>query len=328
MNCVLVTGSSGFVGSAVCEELALRGIATVGFDRSPSPFQGAEWVRRLNFVQGDLRDVEALSRICRDYHITEVVHAAALTPDEAHERSAPDLVIETNVAGACRVMMAARTGQVRRVILLSSISAYGAAETREGRFDEAASHPDPQTLYGISKWAAEQSMRRLATLEGTDLRIIRLGPLFGPWEHASGARAVLSPHHQIAEAALTGRACVLPRPVPADWLYSRQAARRVADVLLAADPGNDVFNLGGGVMTSLVDWCRALTRAIPGFEWKVEAESPTIRYGYAQDRPPLDNRRIDGVSPDQPLSLVSMARDHLAWLDRFCTSQTSTEFHP
>lgn len=328
MNCVLVTGSSGFVGSAVCEELALRGIATVGFDRSPSPFQGAEWVRRLNFVQGDLRDVEALSRICRDYHITEVVHAAALTPDEARERSDPDLVIETNVAGACRVMMAARTGQVSRVMLLSSFSAYGAAETREGRFDEAASRPEPQTLYGISKLAAEQSMRRLAALNGTDLRIIRLGPLFGAWEHASGARAVLSPHHQIAEAALAGRACVLPRPVSADWLYSRQAARRIADVLLAADLGNDVFNLGGGLVTSLVDWCRALMQAIPGFEWKVEEASPTVRYGYAQDRPPLDNRRIDAVSPAGPVSLEEMARDYLGWLDRFGSFQPSREFLP
>lgn len=328
MNRVLVIGSSGFVGSAVCEELTLRGITTVGFDRSPSPFGGAEWVRRLNFVQGDLCDLEALSRVCRDYRISEVVHAAALTPDEAQERSAPELVIETNVAGACRVMMATRAGDVRRVVLLSSISAYGSAETQDGRFDEVASHPDPQTLYGISKWAAEQSMRRLAALDGTDLRIIRLGPLFGPWEHASGARAVLSPHHQIAEAAMAGRTCVLPRPVPADWLYSRSAARRIVDLLLAAEPGHTVFNLGGGQVTSLLEWCQTLAQALPGFEWKMEAESPTIRYGYAQDRPPLDNRRIDGVSTDQPLSLASMATDYLTWLDRFSNSQVSTEFHP
>lgn len=326
MNRVLVTGSSGFVGSAVCEELALRGIATIGFDRSPSPFECAEWVQRLNFVQGDLRDVEALIRVCRDHGITEVVHAAALTPDEAGERFAPDLVIETNVAGACRVMRAARAGKVRRIVLLSSISAYGDAETQGGRFDEVTSRPDPHTLYGISKWAAEQSMRRLAALDGMDLRIIRLGPLFGPWEHASGARAVLSPHHQIAEAALRGRACVLPRPVHADWLYSRSAARRIADVLLATEPAHPVFNLGGGQVTSLVEWCQALAQSLPGFTWELDAGSPTVRYGYSHDRPPLDNRRIDGVSPDPPTSLADMAKDYLAWLDQFISSQTSKEF--
>ncbi|MFT0861400.1 NAD-dependent epimerase/dehydratase family protein [Ancylobacter sp. G4_0304] len=318
MSAVLVTGCSGFIGAAVCEALVARGRTVIGFDRRPPAFSGAEWLRRLVFVPGDITDGVALRRLFEDHPIAQVVHAAAITPDVALERAAPEIIMEVNIAGACRLMAAARDGGAGRLLFLSSISAYGAAQTNVfGRYDEAESVPRPETLYGVSKYAAEQALTRLAALDGMDLRVIRLGPVFGPWEHESGVRAVLSPHHQITKAARQGASCVLPRAVPADWLYSREAGRRIADVLEAPPPGAGPVNLGGGSVTTLAEWCAALEAHHPGFRWRLDAAAPTIRYGYATDRPALDNTRIDALSPARVLPLDEAARDYLAWLDRF-----------
>lgn len=215
-------------------------------------------------------------------------------------------------------MRAARGSQLLRVVALSSISVYGKALCNgDGLLDEEHSMPAPETLYGISKWAAEQAMRRYARLEQMDLRIVRIGPAFGPWEHRSGSRAILSPHHQITTLARRGAVCVLPRAVPADWIFSRHAAQRIVDVLLAVEPGADLFNLGGGRITTLIHWCEQLSRLIPDFRWHIDASAPNIRYGYATDRPALDNGRIDAVSPLGAVSLAKAAEDTLAWLDRF-----------
>ncbi|MCX8279214.1 NAD(P)-dependent oxidoreductase [Phyllobacterium sp. 0TCS1.6C] len=318
MSCTLVTGSSGFIGSAICEALNARGVPVVGFDRIPPAFPDAEWAQKMTFVAGEIGDASALAELFADYPITHVVHAAAMTPDEDFERAAPDTIMDVNITGACRVMAAARRSRPLRIVALSSISVYGNAFCNgEGRLDEYLSLPAPETLYGISKWAAEQAMRRYARLEQMDLRIVRLGPVFGPWEHQSGSRTILSPHHQIAAFARSGELCILPRAAPANWIYSRQAARRIVDLLSAQQPAADVFNLGGGQITTLVDWCEELTLKIPGFRWHVDAGATNIRYGYVTDRPALDNRRIDTLSAPDAILLTRAVEDYLGWLDRF-----------
>lgn len=319
MTCVLVTGSSGFVGSAICEALAERGIDVVGYDLKPSRFTSAPWAKHMQFLAGDMRDLDALEAVLADHEVTHIVHAAALTPDEQRERSHPDLIAEVNVLGSARLAMAvAKRRPQCRLLHVSSIAVYGEAEPSEsGRLEEETTSPRPVALYGVTKLAAEMTMRRLAALHGLDLCIARLGPLFGPWEHASGARDILSPHHQIAVAARSGAPCVLPRNVTADWLYSREAARKIVGLLTTLDLPHRLFNLGGGEMSALVNWCEAVRDVIPRFEWREDAARPTILYGYPKDRPALATTRLDAIVPPQGPTLTDAARDYLSWLDRF-----------
>ena len=326
---VLVTGACGFVGSAICEELASRDITVIGADRASPPFPDADWAGRVTFTYLDIRDSQSIAQLLHEHAITHIVHAAAITPDMDREREDADTVIDVNIAGACRLMMAAREIGPERVVYLSSISAYGsAAPTIDGRFCETRSVPQPETLYGISKHAAEGAMHRLAYLNGLDLRIIRLGPLFGPWEHATDARGLLSPHHQITMQARAGERCLLPRAVPADWLYSRDAAKGIADVLFAEAIAPRIFNLGGGDITTLIDWCEAVGLQIDDFRFAIDAAAPTVRYGHPSDRPALDNRQIDQVSAHPRTSIEQAARELLHWLDRFSTTSNTSEIIP
>jgi nucleoside-diphosphate-sugar epimerase len=326
---VLVTGACGFVGSAVCEELVSRGITVIGADLTAPPFADADWAGQVTFTRLDIRDSQSIEQVLHDHPVSHIIHAAAITPYMNREREGADTVVDVNVAGSCRLMMAAREIRPERIVYFSSISAYGSATpTVDGRFCETGSIPQPETLYGISKHAAEGVMRRLADLNGLDLRIIRLGPLFGPWEHATDGRRLLSPHHQIALQARAGKCCLLPRAVPADWLYSRDAAKRIADVLFAETISQQLFNLGGGDISTLIDWCEALSQQIDSFRFCIDAAAPTIRYGYPKDRPALDNRQIDQVSDPRRTSLEQAACELLHWLDRYNPTCNASEMIP
>lgn len=123
MTRVLVTGSSGFIGSAVCEALAERGIDVVGYDLKPSRFTSAPWTKQMRFISGDMRDLAALGAVLADCEVTHIIHAAALTPDEQRERNHPDLIVEVNLLGSARLAMAvAKVRPQSRILHLSSIA--------------------------------------------------------------------------------------------------------------------------------------------------------------------------------------------------------------
>ncbi len=313
---VLVTGSSGFMGLALSEAITDAGYEVVGFDIKPPPFPDLAWMDKFTFVQGDIGEIQSFSGQFKRMGVTHIVHAAAITPGQEREREVPDIIAEVNIVGAYRLMLMAADIKPERVVYLSSISAYGpAVPEKNGRYDERATQAAPEALYGISKLAAERGMKRIAQMHEVDLRMVRLGPVFGAWEHPSGARDILSPHHQAAQAAKAGKPCILPRPIPADWIYSRDAARRIRELLMRQCLNGDLFNLGGGAITSVADWCRTLATLASDFFWSVDAQSPTIQYPYATDRPALANGRIDASVPSGPhLTLEEAAKDYWAWL--------------
>jgi UDP-glucose 4-epimerase/UDP-glucuronate 4-epimerase len=77
------------------------------------------------------------------------------------------------------------------------------------------------------------------------------------------------------------------------------------------------YHVGGGVLSSLAQWCEIIARHIPDFRWKM-AESETagnVIYSLPKDRAPLSIARLTGDTGFRPLhDLESAARDYLAWL--------------
>jgi nucleoside-diphosphate-sugar epimerase len=150
-----------------------------------------------------------------------------------------------------------------------------------------------------------------------DIRVIRLGPVYGAWESQTGARDALSPHHQVIGMALEGREVVLPRAMAADWIYSRDAADGIAKVSGATTLRYNTYHVSGGVLSDLTQWCGIIARHIPDFRWKT-AESETggnVIYSLPKDRAPLNIARLMADTGFQPLhDPEAAARDYLAWL--------------
>lgn len=320
----LITGGAGFVGLALAERLLADGEHIVLFDRAapPDSLMSRLDSPRLQWLLGDIRSAADVDAALAVAGVDCVVHAAAITPDAVREALEPLDVVNVNIAGTvnlvqrCAAMMHAGRS-LRRVLALSSVAVYGTTPPSCERYEEALSHPAPVALYGITKLAAEQAALRLAALQGLDLRVARLGPVYGPWEYVTGVRDALSPHTQVLEAARSGHEAVLSRSMRADWIYSRDAAGALAALAQTPTLRHSIYNVGGGAMTDLFDYCELLAPLYPGWQWRRAgpAEAATARYGLPVDRAGLDIARLQADTGWAPgYSLAAAVADQQAWL--------------
>ncbi|MDA9495508.1 NAD-dependent epimerase/dehydratase family protein [Bradyrhizobium sp. CCBAU 11361] len=317
----LITGGAGFIGLALAERLLAAGQRVVLFDLAPAPMEllARSELAGAVCVNGDVTCQTDLDEALAAAPIDRIVHAAAVTPNEQRERTDARRIVDINVGGTVNLMeRAIAHGGIRRIVVVSSVAVYGfSAPTPSGCFEEAISHPAPAALYGISKLAAEQAAIRIAHLHGCDTRIVRLGPVYGPWELPTTVRDALSPHHQVLQALQSGHEAVLPRAMRADWIYSRDAAAGIAAVAMGVALDHAIYHVGGGCVSDLPSWCRTLEARFPDFRWRFAASGETagIVYNLPADRAPLSIARLTrdtGSSPAFPVS--EAAADYLSWM--------------
>ena len=177
---VLVTGATGFVGRAVCAALA-PDWTVYGLTRSKVP---ADMNRAWNPVfAGDLRDKSNWEQVLP--RVQAVAHLAACHVDE----TSPDPWAEfhaVNVVGTERLAKWAVQAGVRRFLFLSSVGVYGTATTKSEKAFSETDPPRPRTLYGRSKWEAEQGLRNIAEVTGMSTTIVRAPLIYGPNPNVAG----------------------------------------------------------------------------------------------------------------------------------------------
>ena len=120
---VLVTGGSGFIGSALVKALVKAGCRVRVFDDNSrgAPRRLTEVERDIEFVAGDIRDAAAVASAARG--VDEVHHLAYVNGTEFFY-SAPELVLDVGVKGMVNVIDACRAAGVRSLILASSSEVY------------------------------------------------------------------------------------------------------------------------------------------------------------------------------------------------------------
>lgn len=170
----VVTGASGFVGSAVCRELLRRNAQVrAAARRRPDNVGNAEWVRSPDLAAG-----EDWTEVLRGSDV--IVHAAARV-HVMRDKSADPLEAfrRANTEGTLELARQAVTAGVSRFVFVSSIKVNG-EQTEPGRVFEADETPRPTDPYGISKLEAEAGLRQLAACTGLELVIVRPPLVYGP----------------------------------------------------------------------------------------------------------------------------------------------------
>jgi nucleoside-diphosphate-sugar epimerase len=179
---VLVTGASGFVGSALCAHLAAEGHVVVGTVRNmpEKPLPGMEY-RSVSDLSVDTDWRKVLT------DINVVVHCAARV-HVMNEASVDPLAAfrEVNVKGTTCLAEQAVDSGVKRFIYISSIKVNG--ETTSGSPFKADDSPAPEDPYGISKWEAEQALHKISEKTGLEVVIIRPPLVYGPGVRANFLR--------------------------------------------------------------------------------------------------------------------------------------------
>jgi nucleoside-diphosphate-sugar epimerase len=167
---VLVTGSTGFIGSHLVELLIKNGHEVRCLIRKTSSLN---WLKGLpvQYLEGDLFDLAALRRAVEG--VGFVYHSAGLTKAKTEEE-----YFRANVTGTRNLLEAVSevSPGLSRFVLVSSQTAVGPSPTITPIIEEASPHPI--TSYGRSKLKAEEACISLAS--NLNITICRLPAVYGP----------------------------------------------------------------------------------------------------------------------------------------------------
>lgn len=317
---ILVTGAAGFVALNVVEHLLTAGRQVVGLDRIPLPKRAvrdfAHLPGRLTMIGGSVLSDADLSRALTMMPIEAVIHCAIITAGSAREIADPGSIVSVNVDGAVATLVAAARRGVRRFIYPSSGAVYGTSASSVDLMDEDALRPAPANLYGLTKYAAESILPRVAATRDVAFTAARLGVVYGPWEYATGVRDTLSPMLQSLECAAAGHEAVLGPPWRGDYTLSRDIAAGLVALADMPSTPRTLYNLATGQATTAEDWCRILATRLPEFRWRRAGagEAWNVESHTGFDRGAMSIARIAADTAYRPAFDQERAADHLlAW---------------
>lgn len=175
---ILVTGSTGFLGSHLVAALILRGYfvrATTRNSRSNNlnAMDGLEYIFNVD-MSTSVNWMPILADVGTVIHLAAHVHRIGnKAGDEAGD------YMRINVDGAINIASYAAMAGVKRFIYISSIKVNG-EKTKFGAPFTPEDVPNPQGCYAISKYKAELALAKIAERSGMELVIIRPPLIYGP----------------------------------------------------------------------------------------------------------------------------------------------------
>jgi UDP-glucuronate 4-epimerase len=248
-----VTGAAGFVGSHLCDELVARGHEVAGIDaftrfyaRELKERNVAALRRSPGFV---LHERNLLDRPALAGELAGADAICHLAGRPGVRGGAPVLFEAGNVRATEAVLHSAARAGVRRVLLASSSSVYGAV-SGPAREDAALR---PLSPYARSKRRAELVAARLARRHGLELVTLRYFTVYGPRQRPDMAFA------RFVGAALAGSEMPLlgDGRQRRDFTYVGDAAEATA-LALERGRGGAVYNVSGGHPVELAEALRLL----------------------------------------------------------------------
>jgi len=261
---VLVTGGSGFIGSAVVRKLAQRGDEVVAVDVGQSPAV-AELVeaqpKTVSFAPVDLTEWAQMAQVIKRVRPQAIVHCAAIV-GVLNSVSAPIATMRVNVEGSLNLLEAMRLFDVLRMVHISSEEVYGPFDAEI--IDET--HPArPLKPYGISKYAVEQLSRDYVRTHGLDILHARTCWVYGPRLPRPRVPKIL------IDAIIDRRPCHLDRGADfrVDHVHVDDCVEGILKVLDHRQHRYDVYNIATGAAPSLGEIVEILKDLAPEAELSV-----------------------------------------------------------
>ena len=244
----IVTGGAGFIGSHVVEALLERGDEVhVLDDLSTGKRERVAEGARLHVA-----DIRAPDQVFDAVRPDAVLHLAAQADVRASVER-PDHDADVNILGTVCVLEAARRHGAKIVFSSTGGAIYGecdgpAPETGERR---------PLAPYGTSKLCGEEYLATWNRLHGTSHVTLRLGNVYGPRQEPHGEAGVVAIFMGLLNEGGTPKIYGDGRQTR-DYVYVTDVVRAMLAAL--ERDGGDVFNIGSGVETSVLELYEAVRR--------------------------------------------------------------------
>ncbi len=177
MSKILVTGGAGFMGSHLVDALCQSDADVVVLDNLRrgrlQNIQRHLDSKRVEFVEGDIRDLDQVKRAVQG---VDIIYHLAAQSNVMGSMTEPNYSFETNVIGTYNVLLAASEAGVGKVVFSSSREAYG-EPTSLPVCEEA--NLQPKNMYGASKLAGEAYCRAFDGTTGLRCVVLRFGNVYG-----------------------------------------------------------------------------------------------------------------------------------------------------
>lgn len=240
---ILVTGSSGTIGTRLCEKLMEAGHDVVGADWKPCKWQEA--VEKIR-IDVDLRDAEQCKKLPTD--VDAIVHLAA-------NARVYDLVEEPNLArdnmlDTFNILEHARTSGIKRVMFASSRETYGNIHLPENEHytEDKAHFMTCESPYTASKIAGEAMFEAYKRCYDVETIIVRFSNVYGMYDDSN---RVVPLFFRLCKA--NEKMLVFGKDKCLDFTYIDDAVAGVMLCLEHWDKANgDTYNLAFGEGTTIL----------------------------------------------------------------------------
>jgi nucleoside-diphosphate-sugar epimerase len=316
----LVTGGTGFGGSHLCSELLRRGAKIYLIDRvfpRNSYLMLQSLQNRVEFIQGDVRDLELLRLTIERHEIDTIFHLAA-QPLAAMSNVLPLETLSVNALGTYTVLEAMRTTKCASTLVFASSGAHYGATTSDKPIAEDDAPCAAVNLYGPSKTAADVAVRTYAGVYGLGAAVCRFMNTYGPGD-TNFSRIVPRAIRNLLQDVPYDFGDRDDGSTRLDFLHIRDmtdAYIRVAEQMESVR--GEAFNFGRGQAVSTRDIARVVSRAFDGREREPKfhgaaREKPVVKY--------LDIRKAKQQLGWQPeTTLEQGVSETIEWYRRFLTA--------
>lgn len=256
---VLLTGATGFIGSYIMKEFRKAGHDVVGYDQvvdhtSIQMIFSETELAGIPLIQGDVRDLAGLVRVCQEYQIDTIVHQAGLlgAADKNYLEAA-----NVNIIGTLNVFETARILKLRRVVWASSQTIFGPQNLHKEEWIPNDGMPHPWDNYSWIKTYLEFAGREYARKYGVDNIALRYCIVYGMGRMG---RHGAYPSQLMVNPAMGVKGVVDYGDDAPNWLYVEDAARATLLACTVPQTRSRAFTITGEVvpMKELRDYVLSL----------------------------------------------------------------------
>ena len=185
---ILVTGSAGFIGSALCLRLLELNNEVIGIDNHSDYYSPTLKEDRLlrqqkyknyKHIRTDLCDQSSISKIFKDHKPQKVINMAAQA-GVRYSLKNPMSYINSNIVGFLNILEGCRYNEVEHLVYASSSSVYGANTLMPYSVNHNVDHP--LSLYAATKKSNELMAHSYSHLYELPTTALRFFTVYGPWD--------------------------------------------------------------------------------------------------------------------------------------------------
>lgn len=185
---ILITGSAGFIGSALCERFLKLDNTVLGLDNFNSYYEPTLKQDRIKKISAyskfenmnlDISSRDQVSNIFKKFKPDIVLHMAAQA-GVRYSIENPNSYIDSNLIGFGNILEGCRHNNVNHLVYASSSSVYGANRTMPFSVQHNVDHP--LSLYAATKKANELMAHTYSYLYKLPTTGLRFFTVYGPWD--------------------------------------------------------------------------------------------------------------------------------------------------